>query len=113
MHHSSKYFLENSKLSSVYKVLTTTEIEATSSSTNEIKHHLFRSSCTYTLHVEILLMQKYELLVIGIIFIQKQYLQNQCAYLRQVNFYRCPILAKFLRGHVWTVPGKMHVKFEV
>jgi len=35
------------------------------------------------------------------------------AYLCQVNFYRRPLLAKFVRGHVWTVPGNMHVKFEV
>jgi len=37
---------------------------------------------------------------------------RESAYLRQVNFYRCPLLAKFLWCHVWTVPG-MHVKFEV
>jgi len=38
---------------------------------------------------------------------------RESAYLRQVNFYRCPLLAKFLRGHVWTVPGNTLVKFEV
>jgi len=34
---------------------------------------------------------------------------RESAYLRQVNFYRIAIL----RGHVRTVPGNMHVKFEV
>ena len=34
-------------------------------------------------------------------------------YLRQVHFYRCPLFEKFLRAHVWTVSGNMHVKFEV
>jgi len=38
---------------------------------------------------------------------------HEKAYLRQENFYRRPLLAKFLRGHVWTVPGNMHVKSEV
>ena len=35
------------------------------------------------------------------------------AYLCQVNFYRRPFSEKFLRGHVRTVPGSMHVKSEV
>ena len=35
------------------------------------------------------------------------------AYLRHVNFHRRPFLAKFLIGHVWTVPGNMLVKFEL
>jgi len=38
---------------------------------------------------------------------------RESAYLRQVNFYKSPLLPKFLRGHVWTVPGNMHVKFDV
>jgi len=29
------------------------------------------------------------------------------------EFLQTPLLAKFLRGHVWTVPGNVHVKFEV
>ena len=38
---------------------------------------------------------------------------SESAYLRQVNFYRRPLLEKFLRGHAWIVPGNMYVKFEV
>ena len=38
---------------------------------------------------------------------------RKSAYLRQVNFYRHPIVEKCLSGHVPTVPGNMHVKFEV
>jgi len=38
---------------------------------------------------------------------------RESAYLRQVNFYRRPLLTKFLTGHVWTVLGNMHVKSEV
>jgi len=34
---------------------------------------------------------------------------RESAYIRQQNFYRRPLLAKFLRGHVWSVPGNMHV----
>jgi len=37
---------------------------------------------------------------------------RESAYLRQVNFYRRPLSAKFLRGHVCTVPGNMRLKFE-
>ena len=46
-------------------------------------------------------------------FITKLEGAREIAYLRQLNFYRRPLLAKFLRGHVRTVPGNMHVKFEV
>jgi len=35
------------------------------------------------------------------------------AFLRQVNFYRRPLFEKFLGDHVRTLPGNMHVKFEV
>ena len=38
---------------------------------------------------------------------------RESAYLRQVNFYRRSLFEKFLRGHVRTVPGNTHVKFEV
>jgi len=38
---------------------------------------------------------------------------RESAYLRQVNFYRRSFLIKIVKGHVWTVPGNMHVKFEV
>ena len=38
---------------------------------------------------------------------------RESAYLRQVNFYRCPLFEKILRGHVRTVPRNMQVKFEV
>jgi len=38
---------------------------------------------------------------------------RESAYLRQVNFYRRSVFQKKLRGRVLTVPGNMHVKFEV
>jgi len=38
---------------------------------------------------------------------------DDSAYLCQVNFYRSPPFNNFLSSHVWTVPGNMHVKFEV
>jgi len=38
---------------------------------------------------------------------------RESAYLRQVNFYRRSLFEKNLRGHVWTVPGNMRVKFVV
>jgi len=38
---------------------------------------------------------------------------RESAYLRQVNFYRCPLFEKLLMCHVRNVPGNMYVKFEV
>jgi len=38
---------------------------------------------------------------------------RESAYLSHANFYRRPFFENFLRSHVRTVPGNMHVKFEV
>jgi len=43
----------------------------------------------------------------------KQESARESTYLRQVNLYRRLFIEKFLRCHIQTVPGNMHVKFEV
>ena len=53
------------------------------------------------------------------VFFRKLEGARETAYLRQVifqnsnSYLNMKIFEKFLRDHVWTVPGNMHVKFEV